>query len=260
MSHVPFLHVLREYEIGAALPYLRSSETTEPVKMLEIGAGTGYQAKLLTEHGFEVTAIDTANSAYREDRVYPVTEYDGARLPFASNTFDTIFSSNVLEHVRDVGPLLDEMRRVLKRNGRVVHILPTPVWRFWTILTHYIWLTKRLYQFLLQPFRETGSASNLASPRIPSTWRERIGIFFPLRHGERGTTVTEIYFYRKRWWVPLFEKHGYRVIATRPAGIFYTGGFTFGATLSLTFREALAKILGSSCRIYILTPAEPTSD
>jgi SAM-dependent methyltransferase len=251
MSHTLFLHELRQAELECALQYFpRSGDAKNSTKVLEVGAGTGYQAAFLSKAGFDVLAVDMANSAYRNERIYPITEYDGRILPADSNSRDVVFSSNVLEHVRDIGPFLDEMLRVMAAGGCSIHILPTPTWRLWTILTHYIWLAKRLWKFLLRPF--TKGNDGTGHPRVPDTWRQVIGTFIPLRHGERGVTLSEMYFYRKRWWVRQFEAHGYRVVGTHPAGIFYTGGFALGSKLSIARRRQLAHVFGSSCRIYIL--------
>ena len=57
---------------------------------------------------------------------------------------DVVFSSNVLEHVAAIDAFLDETARVLKPEGRAIHILPTPAWRGWSMLTYYGWLAKRV--------------------------------------------------------------------------------------------------------------------
>ena len=51
---------------------------------------------------------------------YPVTKYDGVNLPFENETFDIIYSSNVLTHVQDLKLLLEDMKRVLKKKGAIV--------------------------------------------------------------------------------------------------------------------------------------------
>ena len=40
-------------------------------------------------------------------------------IPFAENSFDLVFSKNLLEHLRNVGFHLDECYRVLKKGGKV---------------------------------------------------------------------------------------------------------------------------------------------
>ena len=49
------------------------------------------------------------------------------QLPFPDDTFDVVFSDNVLEHVADVGLFINETSRVLKDNGLVL-IMFDPVW------------------------------------------------------------------------------------------------------------------------------------
>jgi uncharacterized UPF0146 family protein len=38
--------------------------------MLEIGAGTGWQAKALQERGFDIKTVDLATSNYKNDRIF----------------------------------------------------------------------------------------------------------------------------------------------------------------------------------------------
>lgn len=52
---------------------------------------------------------------------------NGMQLPFASNTFDAIICSEVLEHVENYSAILAEIRRVLKPNGQLVVSVP----RYW---------------------------------------------------------------------------------------------------------------------------------
>ncbi len=250
MAHTQFLHVLREAELQEALAHFPIPSTAQPLKVLEIGAGTGYQAKFLSEKGLDVLAIDLATSAYRNERVHPVTEYDGHHIPAAGNEMDVVFSSNVLEHIGHIDEFLKEVRRVTALGGLNIHVMPTSSWRFWTILGHYGWLAKRVWR--LARSRVESADADTDVPRVPNSWRERLGVFFPLRHGERGVTLTEIYFYTKHWWARTFERAGFDLLASYPAGIFYTGGFVFGGKISIARRRQLARILGSSCRIYVL--------
>lgn len=47
---------------------------------------------------------------------------DEERLSFPNNIFDIVYSNNLLEHLRNVGFVLDEMVRVLKKGGKLVLI------------------------------------------------------------------------------------------------------------------------------------------
>lgn len=50
--------------------------------------------------------------------------YDGATLPFADESVDTVYSSHMLEHVRCHAAVLCDWWRVLKRGGHMVIIVP----------------------------------------------------------------------------------------------------------------------------------------
>ena len=50
--------------------------------------------------------------------------YDGNTLPFANNRFDSIFSSEVFEHVFNLEHMLKELNRVLKPSGKMLITCP----------------------------------------------------------------------------------------------------------------------------------------
>ena len=126
------LQAIRAYElervIGLFPPHCR---------VLEIGAGAGWQSKAIGDRGHAVEAIDIGGSAYADVRVWPVRDYDGFHIPFPDGSFDVVFSSNTLEHIRHVETFQDEIRRVLNPDGIAVHILPTGSWRWWSNVAHY---------------------------------------------------------------------------------------------------------------------------
>lgn len=50
--------------------------------------------------------------------------YDGKTIPFPDDHFDSIFSSEVFEHVFNLPEILQELRRVLKPGGRILVTCP----------------------------------------------------------------------------------------------------------------------------------------
>lgn len=218
------LRSIRKYELGRTVGLLPGQGS-----VLEVGAGAGWQAQELSELGFQVTAIDVPDSNYANQMVIPVMQYDGHNIPFADETFDVVFSSNVLEHVPNISEFSTELRRVLKSDGRAVHILPTPTWRLWTTLTHYVAALKS---------------------------RSLIRLVYQRRHGERGMLLTEPYFFSRFYWRKLFGATGWRVVDIIPNRLFYTGYSILDARLSLERRQRLSSLLGSACAIYLLEKSE----
>ena len=78
-THMQALWQVRKYELEIALNYFPPTTPENPVRVLELGAGTGQQAQYLTDYGYTVTALDLPSSSYRETRVFDVGEYRAAR-------------------------------------------------------------------------------------------------------------------------------------------------------------------------------------
>ncbi|MFQ5578179.1 MAG: class I SAM-dependent methyltransferase, partial [Anaerolineae bacterium] len=93
-------------------------------KVLDIGCGVGYGAFFLAAYGAgQVVGVDVSGNALAyARRVYhhPVLRYlqaSALQLPFADQTFDFVFSSQVIEHVPSVAAFLAEVKRVLSPTG-----------------------------------------------------------------------------------------------------------------------------------------------
>jgi len=242
MFQIEYLNRLRAAEIAKVAVFIPAR-----ARVLEIGAGTGQQALELKRRGFDVAAIELKESAYSGDRVFPITDYDGAHIPFPDSSFDVVFSSNALEHVRDLGAMHAEIKRVLKPDGICVHVLPTHAWRYWSSLTAYP-----------NALRHLGRAIKGGGRRewgVALRWLGSAAL--QPRHGERGHAVTELWTFHPRWWRRNFRENGFTLLRDEPMGLFYTGSMLAGPRLDFGRRAILARHLGSACHLYVLKPNPP---
>lgn len=254
MFNLEFLHVIREFEYQRFVGQLPPGG-----RVLEIGGGTGYQAKRLAEDGFDVSSIDIPDSNYANELVFPVQPYDGEHLPFEDQSFDVIFSSNVLEHVRKLPALLSEMRRVLRPGGYCVHLMPTGAWRFWTNLAHYTEMMQRVFVHtprLIPKGMSKAALRDCVSVVALMADTARHYAIVP-RHGEVGSALSEIWTFSARHWVKTFSRHDFRVDAVEPIGLFYTGHMIFGAGIGIPRRQRMSRVIGSACVLYRVSPGHP---
>ncbi|HEV2881249.1 MAG TPA: class I SAM-dependent methyltransferase [Pyrinomonadaceae bacterium] len=252
------LEQLRRAELEVLKGWLRPD-----MRILEIGGGSGFQASVVASWGYELMSIDLPERPFPPPYLFPVANYDGVNIPAPDASFDLIFSSNVLEHVAHLPPLFAEMRRVLKHDGRAVHILPTPTWRFWTCLTHYGDLSRA---HLNLPRRQTAKAQEAQSPvaesaaeattTVASNGRRSLArrlrrAIFSEAHGEYPGALSELYYFSRRRWLKVFRENGFDVQQVVGNELFYTGYALF-PNISIERRRELSRVLGSACLVYVM--------
>jgi SAM-dependent methyltransferase len=254
--HMDFdiLQRIREDEMKRILPLMTPGE-----RVLEIGGGAGWQAKMIADYGLQVVSVDLAQTFYRELQAFPVVVYDGHRLPVKSHSVDVIFSSNVLEHVAHIEAFETELMRVLKPGGRAIHVLPTTSWRLWTSVTHPLYHMITQTQRLLNRRENAAAGSQGEDAADSGATREgllskiRRGLFAP-RHGEFGNTLTELFYFNQLRWRRHFNRTCWVVERCLRNELFYTGYTLWSNHISMETREALSYFLGASCMIYVLRP------
>lgn len=114
------IHTYKLKMLELAAPFVVRS------RVLDVGSGTGQMARFLTTAGAQVTGIDWSPAGLRKapDDVWALQANLEYALPFASEHFDAVWCTEVLEHVVSPLRLLRELCRVLKRGGRL--FLTTP--------------------------------------------------------------------------------------------------------------------------------------
>ncbi len=102
-------------------PYIEDSKNK---KTLDAGAGSGRLSIRLSEAGADVTALDISPEMLAilksKNPDIETVEGDLENMPFKDGTFDIVFSSLALVHLKKIEPFLDECYRVLKDDGKLI--------------------------------------------------------------------------------------------------------------------------------------------
>lgn len=97
-------------------------------KILDVGCGGGYLMRFLEKRGFkEIHGIDISDSAIaicKKNGTKNVIVADCIKTRFEDNAFDIITAVDILEHVKNEKAALNEWKRILKKNGRLIIFVP----------------------------------------------------------------------------------------------------------------------------------------
>ena len=107
------------------MPRVMEFDKFRGARLLEIGCGMGTDLLQFARGGARCTAIDLTPRSIEIARhrfgLYDMTGSfmiaDGERLPFASNSFDVVYSNGVLHHTPDTAGAIREVHRVLRPGG-----------------------------------------------------------------------------------------------------------------------------------------------
>lgn len=117
-------------------------------KLLDFGCGAKpYQS--LFENIETYTGVDYNSDGHSHTNEQIDFFYDGKTLPFENEQFNSIFTSEVFEHVFNLNEILPELHRVLKKDGRILVTCPF-VWEEHEIPNDYARYTQFALKDLLQ--------------------------------------------------------------------------------------------------------------
>lgn len=134
-----YWHKRRFEEIG---------KLTEPVdgEVLDVGSADGMFSKVILDKsgakkliGIEAvkSSVDWAKKHWKGVKKLEFRVGDAHKLTFKSNTFDAVYCLEVLEHVENPVKVLQEFKRVMKKGGYGVFLVPSDsdlfkfVWFLW---------------------------------------------------------------------------------------------------------------------------------
>jgi SAM-dependent methyltransferase len=108
---------------------VRKVRVARTFRTLDLGCGAGRFVAALRDAGADPVGVEIAGAALERARhVAPgadlrLLEPDGS-IPLEPGSVDLVWCSEVLEHVADGAHLLQEARRVLRRDGRLLVTVP----------------------------------------------------------------------------------------------------------------------------------------
>ena len=93
-------------------------------KVLDVGCGDGFFSWSVFNQQKIDTGIDIEGSLWTEAKnrgnYRAVKVFDGKKIPFPDSSFETVICNCVLEHVESSQLLINEMARVLKKDGNLL--------------------------------------------------------------------------------------------------------------------------------------------
>jgi ubiquinone/menaquinone biosynthesis C-methylase UbiE len=112
-----------EIEKASILKHLQNIPINS--SFLEVGCGTGHWTESFANIGFSITALDISDAMLDIARAKNLSHVsfikgDALNLPFNNDSFDVVVSVTMLEFTQNAGTAIDEMFRVLKKNGLLI--------------------------------------------------------------------------------------------------------------------------------------------
>ena len=119
-------YVGRRRIIRSLVEKIRATLNTSNPRILDVGCGTGANLKMLADYG-NAEGVDISPQAVefcRERGLESVKLGAAEQLPYENDSFELVTALDVIEHLDDDVAGLREMRRVLRRDGRILLFVP----------------------------------------------------------------------------------------------------------------------------------------
>jgi 2-polyprenyl-3-methyl-5-hydroxy-6-metoxy-1,4-benzoquinol methylase len=114
----------KQHRLKKILPYIPNKK----LRVLDVACGESKLYEALARHRqIEYTGMDLSPVLVEKNKKkkYDVRVHDVTTpFPFPANTFDVVLATEIIEHVNDTDAMLQNIKRVLKKNG--ILVLTTP--------------------------------------------------------------------------------------------------------------------------------------
>lgn len=132
---------------------------SKSANILDVGCASGwFLSQIKNKHPeAKCTGVDAYDKAISYGKkLYPdlnLVHIDAHKLPFADHSFDIVICTEVLEHVVSPDQVIQEIKRVLKKDGTAIIEMDTGnflfqiVWYLWNHLHRGVWKDAHLHKF-----------------------------------------------------------------------------------------------------------------
>lgn len=226
---------------------------------LELGAGDGFQSTLLSHfcHSLICTEYDKKKLTKVGSKHVSYKICDAEQLPihFDRNSFDLIFSSNLIEHLHRRKKVLKDVYNILKDGGMVISVMPGPFIKLCWLIFFYPnqiislieVISNKGIKFLLHLVM--GSSKEIDSLRgdlgnnpTKKTSNWLLSQLYPKPHGSYNSHLEELFAYQPKQWTKLLKNTGFQVISIRKMPV--TSGYGFGLTWLKNILEKIGLAYG----------------
>ncbi|OLY92349.1 Methyltransferase domain-containing protein [Cnuella takakiae] len=117
---------VRAYTLGQKADLIKRETGIETGHMLDVGCGTGAFLNAMKTAGWQVSGVEPDSDARNMARKLYGLEVSApeALAQFAPASFDAITLWHVLEHVHELHPYMEQLKTLLKPNGRIFIAVP----------------------------------------------------------------------------------------------------------------------------------------
>lgn len=217
----------KKIETEIILKYFNHDEIKKGIG-LEIGCGNAFQSALLAD----ITGTLVATDLFDENSFSHTVGMRKARslldalnkknillvscsslaLPFPDNYFDFVFSSSALEHMRDKGLALKEIKRVLKPGGHSIIAVPTHMPGLYAFIHVYLYCVARVIKLFFRSNDNSGRSSQGGQlPLLDRFRKNRPSFPMPEPHGDYKNIFDELFSQFPFNWERLFRKNGFKI-------------------------------------------------
>jgi SAM-dependent methyltransferase len=92
-------------------------------RLLDFGCGSKPYESLFTNVSEYVGLdFDSEGHSHANEKIDVI--YDGKKIPFGDEHFDSVFSSEVFEHIFNLEDIIPEIKRVMKKQGKILITCP----------------------------------------------------------------------------------------------------------------------------------------